>query len=92
MVPKPDGTARFSVDYRRLNSLTVKDIYPLPRMDECIDFMGEANVFSMLDSNAGYWKIPVALEDQDKTIFTCHEGTFMYARLPFGLTNAPATF
>lgn len=92
LVPKSDGTPRFCVDYRRLNEVTVKDTYPLPRMDDCIDFLGEATVFSMLDANCGYWQIPVAPEDQDKTTFTCHEGTFRYIRLPFGLTNAPATF
>eukprot|EP00170_Pyropia_yezoensis_P002554 contig_10742_g2558 len=45
-------------------------------MDDCIEFLGEVTVFSMLDANAGYWQIPVALENQDKTTFTCHEGTF----------------
>ena len=92
MVPKLDGSSRFGVDYSRLKDLTVKDTYPLPRMDDCIDFLGEASVFSMLDCNSGYWQIPVADEDQDKTIFTCHEGTYKSVRLLFGLTNAPATF
>lgn len=92
IVPKAVGTPRFCVDYRRLNKITVKDTYPLPRMDDCIDFLGDAMVFSTMDCNAGYWQIPVAEEDEDKTTFTSHEGTFRYVRLPFGLTNAPATF
>lgn len=54
IIPKPDGSLRFCVDYRKLNSLTVKDSYPLPRMDECLDSLGEANFFTALDCNAGY--------------------------------------
>jgi len=63
MVPKPDGSVRFCIDYRKLNLMTVKDAYPFPRMDECIDSLGDARVFSTLDFNAGYWQIPVAEEE-----------------------------
>ena len=92
LVPKPDGSLRFCVDYRKLNALTIGDSYPLPRMDECIDSLGDATIFSTLDCNSGYWQIPVRDEDKDKTTFTCHEGTFRFTRMPFGLKNAPATF
>ena len=72
--------------------MTVKDSYPLPRMDECIDSLGEAKVFSTLDAYSGYWQLPIKEEDKPKSAFVCHAGTFQYRRMPFGLTNAPASF
>jgi transposase InsO family protein len=92
LVPKPDGSLRFCVDYRRLNAITVPDTYPLPRMDECIDSLGEAVVFTTLDCNSGYWQIPVDPADREKTAFTSHFGVYQFRRLPFGLRNAPGTF
>jgi len=92
LVPKKDGSLRFCVDYRRLNAKTVGDSYPLPRIDDCLDSLGDAAIFTTLDRNAGYWKVPVAPEDRDKTTFTSYMGTFRYVRMPFGLRNAPATF
>jgi hypothetical protein len=92
LVPKPDGALRFCVDYRRLNMITVPDTYPLPRMDECIDSLGDATVFTTLDCNSGYWQIPVHPDYRDKTTFTSHYGTYQLLRLPLGLRNAPATF
>ena len=92
MIPKPDGSVRFYIEYRRLNLMTVKDAYPIPRMDECIDSLGDARVFSTLDCNAGYWQIPVAEEDKYLTAFKCHTGAWKCVRLPFGLCNAAATF
>ena len=92
LVPKPDGTMRFCVDYGQLNEVTVRDVYPLPRMDACIDFLGDATVFSTLDCNSGFWRIPVSDEYRDRTTFVCHEGAYRYIRLPFGLSNSLATF
>jgi Reverse transcriptase (RNA-dependent DNA polymerase) len=91
-VPKPDGSMRFCIDYRRLNAVTVRDSYPLPRMDECIDSLGDASVFSTLDCNSGYWQIPVDLLDKEKTTCTSHEGLYRFRRMHFGMKNAPATF
>jgi hypothetical protein len=83
---------RFCIDYRRLNTVTVRDSYPLPRMDECINSLRDASVFSTLDCNSGFWQITVSPEDKEKTILTSHEGLFWFFRMPFGLKNAPATF
>ena len=91
-VPKKDGKLRFCIDYRKLNEVTVKDSYPIPRMDDCLDSLGEASVFTGLDAYSGYWQMNVAKGDRPKTAFTCHAGTYQCVRMPFGLTNAPATF
>ena len=92
LVPKKDGSLRFCIDYRRLNAKTVADAYPLPRMDDCLDSLGDAGIFSTFDCNSGYWQIPVAPEDRDKKTFISHMGTFRHVPMPFGLRNAPATF
>ena len=92
LVPKKDGSLRFCVDYRRLNAKTIPDAYPLPRIDDCLDSLGDAEIFTTLDCNAGYWQVPEALEDREKTTFTAYLGTFRYIRMPFGLRNALATF
>ena len=92
LVLKKDGTIRFCVDFRRLNAATIADTYPLPRMEDCIDSLGDATVFSTLDALWGYWQVPIAEEDRDKTTFTTHLGTYRFKRMPFGLRNAPATF
>lgn len=92
IVPKADGTPRFCKDYRGLDLVTVKDAYPIPRMDACLDSPGEAQIFSILDCNTGYGQIPIAPEDKHLTAFTCRKGTWQCVRLPFGVFNAPATF
>jgi hypothetical protein len=78
LVPKPDWSMRFCIDYRRLNTVTVRESYPLPRMDECIDSLWDARVFSMLDCNSGYRQITVSSQDKEKTTFTSHEGLFQF--------------
>jgi len=92
LIPKPDGSPRFCIDYRQLNERTVRDSYLLPRMDDCLDSLRDPQFFSTLDCKAGYWKIFIAEEDKPKTAFTCHCGTYQCTRLSFGLCNAPATF
>ena len=92
LVPKKDGSLCFCIDVKLLNAKTVADAYPLPDMDDCLDSLGDAAVFSTFDCNSGYWQIPVATEDRDKTTFITHMGTFRHVRMPFGLRDAPATF
>ena len=92
LVPKRDGTSRFCIDYRRLNAIMTKDVYPLPRIDDILDMLGEAKYFSSLDLASGYWQVELAPDARQKSAFTMHKGLFEFIRMPFGLCNAPATF
>ena len=93
MVPKKDGTKRICIDYRKLNEITVKDAYPLPRIGQTIDALQGAGLFFSLDLASGYWQVPVAQEDRHKAAFCTPDGDlFEFVKMPFGLTNTPATF
>ena len=92
LVKKKSGEHRFCVDYRRLNAVSKRDVYPLPRMDDVFDRLAGANYFSTLDLANGYWQVPVAEKDRQKTAFVTPDGLFEFNRMPFGLANAPATF
>ena len=92
LVKKKDGTQRFCVDYRRLNDVTVKDAYPLPRIDESLDQLVGNQWFSCLDMNSGYWQVEMADSDREKTAFNSRRGLYEFKAMPFGLCNAPATF
>eukprot|EP00171_Calliarthron_tuberculosum_P008750 IDg8750t1 len=82
LAPKVDGSLRMCIDYRRLNAVTKRDAYPLPRMDDCLDSLGNAKVFSAIDANWGYWQIPMVSESVSQTAFTCHKGLFEFLRMP----------
>ena len=92
MVTKKDGTCRFCIDYRRLNGVTRKNAYPLPRIDESLDSLGGNQWFCTLDLQSGYWQIGMHPDHRAKTAFTTHRGLFEFNVMPFGLCNAPATF
>ncbi|KAI3459775.1 hypothetical protein Pfo_016438 [Paulownia fortunei] len=83
---------RMCIDYRKLNLVTRKDHFPLPFMDQILERVAGHEFYCFLDGYSGYNQIAIALEDQEKTTFTCPFGTFAYQRMPFGLCNAPATF
>ena len=92
LVQKKNGTLRFCVDYRKLNAVTRKDAFPLPRVDDTLDTLGDSRWFSTLDLISGYWQVKVHPEDREKTAFCTAEGLFEFKVMPFGLCNAPATF
>ncbi len=92
LVPNKDGSLRFYIDYRNVNSVTRKDAYPLPRVDDTLDTLAGSKWFSTLDLLSGYWQVEVSPEDRNKTAFCTHEGLFEFRVMPFGLCNAPATF
>ena len=90
--PKNDGSSRFCVDFRRLNAMTRKDRYPLPRIDDSFDLLQGQQFFSTLDLQSGYWQIPVEEDDKEKTAFISPSGLFEFNVLTFGLCNGPVTF
>ena len=90
---RKDGQLRFCIDFRKLNKRTIKDSYALPRVEDTLNALKDAIIFSMLDQKSGYWQVPVAEKDKELTAFTVGPlGFYQCERMPFGLTNAPATF
>ena len=92
LVPKKDGSLRVAVDYRKVNEVTKKDAFPLPKISDCLDAVSDSKYFSTLDLTSGYNQVPVAEQDIPKTAFTTKYGLFECVFMPFGLSNSPATF
>ncbi|MEM7494265.1 MAG: reverse transcriptase family protein, partial [Pseudomonadota bacterium] len=92
LVRKKDGSTRCCVDYRRLNEVTLRDSYPIPRIDDSLDALSGARWFSTLDLKSGYHQVKMSAKDKPKTAFSCGSGLWEFRVMPFGLCNAPATF
>ncbi len=92
LVPKKDGATHFCVDYKALNNATLKDVYPLPLIDEIFDQVAGSAIYSTIDLKAGYHQIVIDEKDRHKTAFRCHRGLFEFNVMPFGLCNAPSVF
>lgn len=92
LVPKSDNTPRFCTDFRKVNSVTKPDCFPLPRMEDCVDQVGSAKFVSKFDLLKGYWQVPLSKRAQEIAAFVTPTGLYSYQVMPFGLRNAPATF
>jgi len=92
LVKKKDGNIRMCVDYRGLNKKTVRDDFPLPLIEDCLEYLEGKSVFSVIDPKSGFHHIGVEEESVKYTSFVTPDGQFEYLRMPFGLNNGPAVF
>jgi hypothetical protein len=92
LVTKKDGSFRFCIDYHKVNNVTRKDAYPLPRIDDTLEMLAGSNWLTTIDLLSGYWQVELEHSDREKTAFATRDGLFHFKVLPFGLCNGPATF
>ena len=92
LVPKPDATFRMCTDYRKVNSVTKTDTFPIPRIDDCIDNIGHAKYVTKFDLLKGFWQIPLTNKAKEISAFVTPDGLYQYKVMPFGMKNFPATF
>jgi hypothetical protein len=92
LIKKKDGTNRFCVDFTKLNAITVRDQYPLPRIDDIFDHLSDSEYFTTLDFKSGYFQVPLDKRDRPKTAFSTRDSRYQFTVLPQGVTNGPPTF
>ena len=92
LVTKKDGSTRLCVDYRRLDSLTTKDAYPFPCIDDSLRLLGNQQWFSTMDLASGYWQVAVSPEAKRTAAFATNEGLYQFRMMPIGFCNAPVKF
>ena len=92
VIDKKDDTKRFFTDFRKLNNISKKSVWPLPVTDDMLAALGKVKHFTPLDPKSGYWKIPLNEEDKEKMAFTCHRSFYKYNVMSFSLANVPGIF
>ncbi|MGA9041553.1 MAG: reverse transcriptase family protein, partial [Terriglobales bacterium] len=92
VIPKKDGSLRFCADLRKLNSRAIKDVFPLPNLQDTLDALGQSNYFTTLDLKSGYWQLPIPPEDRPKTALSTSKNHYQWCRAPFGYCNISSIF
>ena len=92
MVRKKDGSYRYCVDYRRMNSVTIEDAFPVPDVKDALDSLRGAKYFATIDLLSGYWQLGMTQRARERSAFCTRRGLYQFTRMSFGLSNAPASF